>query len=148
MGRVHGGARLPVRFANLGLAVACGGVLYVSLEPACLAGPFGQVGAALGPIWLDHVLETKSILWFAASHPAAALAVAAFLCAGAAAQVALWVKQPDTSRALAAAFVVLAVALGLWQVKLLALCLLARRRADRRLVGRAPRHGARFPRQS
>lgn len=115
----QGGSRLPVRLANLGLGVACGGVLYASLEPACLAGPFGQVGAALGPIWLDHVLETSSILWLAATHPAAALGIAAFLGAGAAAQVALWVKQPDTSRALATAFVVLAVALGLWQVKLL-----------------------------
>lgn len=114
-----GGPRLAVRFAILGSAFACGSFLYAAVEPACLAGPFGQVGAALRPIWLDHVLETKSIPWLAASHPATALALATFLLAGTAAQIALWRRQPDVRTTLATAFVVMAAVLGCWQLKLL-----------------------------
>jgi hypothetical protein len=114
-----GSARLPLRLAVLGLGGACGGLLYAAIEPACLAGPFGHVGAALGPVWLDHVLETSSILWLAGNHPAAALAATGFVCAGVAAQLALWRKQPNASTGLSAAFVILAAALGFWQLKLL-----------------------------
>ncbi len=116
---MSGSARRTVRFAILGASMVAGGAVYAALEPACLAGPFGQVDAALKPIWLDYVIETKSILWLAASHPATALAAVAFVFAGAAAQVALWRRRPDASTALAAAFVVLAAVLGCWQLKLL-----------------------------
>lgn len=113
------GPRLTVRLGVLGLAVACGGFLYAAVEPACLAGPFGQVDAALGPLWLDHVIETKSLAWLAASHPASALALAVFLLAGTAAQIALCRRRPDAAALLATAFVVTAVGLGFWQLKLL-----------------------------
>ena len=101
----------------MGLAVGAG--LYTGLEPACLAGPFGQSSPALKSFWLDHVMETKSIFWLGTSHPAPALAAVGFLLAGAAAQIALWRRQPDTRTALAAAFVVLAAVLGCWQIKLM-----------------------------
>jgi hypothetical protein len=117
---MSGSARRAVRFAILGASVVAGGAVYAALEPACLAGPFGQVVAALKPIWLDHVIETKSVLWLAASHPATALAAVVFVFAGAAAQIALWRRRPDASTALAAIFVVLAAVLGCWQLKLLA----------------------------
>ena len=116
---MSGSARRAVRFAILGASMVAGSTVYAALEPACLAGPFGQVDAALKPIWLDYVIETKSILWLAASHPATALAAVAFVFAGAAAQIALWRRRPDASTALAAAFVVLAAVLGCWQLKLL-----------------------------
>jgi hypothetical protein len=116
---MSGSARRAVRFAILAASVVAGSAVYAALEPACLAGPFGQVGAALAPIWLDHVTEANSILWLAASHPATALAAVVFVFAGAAAQVALWRRRPDASTALAAAFVVLAAVLGCWQLKLL-----------------------------
>lgn len=114
-----GRQRLGVRLAVLGLAVACGAFLYVALEPACLAGPFGQVDPALRPIWLDHVVETSSIIWLAANQPAAAFGIVGFLCAGVAAQVALMRKRPDVGTGLATAFTMLAACLGLWQLKLL-----------------------------
>ena len=108
-----------VRFAIAGLGLGTGAVLYAALEPACLAGPFGQVDAAVAPIWLDHVLETKSILYFAAHHPGHALGLVAFVTAGAAAQVLLWHRSRDAGHALAAGILVLAAALGCWQVKLM-----------------------------
>jgi hypothetical protein len=111
--------RLSIRLGLLGVGVATGAGLYTGLEPACLAGPFGQSSPALKSLWLDHVMETKSILWLGASHPAPALAAVGFLLAGAAAQVALWRRRPDTGSGLAAAFVVLAAALGCWQIKLM-----------------------------
>ena len=114
-----GSAKRTVRFAILGASGVAGSAVYAALEPACLAGPFGQVGADLKPIWLDYVIEAKSILWLAASHPATALAAVAFLFAGAAAQIALWRQRPDVNTALAAAFVALAAVLGCWQLKLL-----------------------------
>ena len=107
------------RLAVLGLAAICGGAIFAGLEPKCLAGPFGQIDPVLAPIWLDFVVETQSIFWLAAVNPAMALALTAFLCAGVAAQVALWRKQRDVATSLAVAFTVLAAGLGFWQMKLL-----------------------------
>jgi hypothetical protein len=107
------------RCAILAAGLLAGAGIYVGLEPACLGGPFGQVAPALKLLWLDEVVETKSVLWFAAGHPAPALAAVTFVFAGAAAQVALWRQKRNVSSALATTFVVLAVALGCWQIKLL-----------------------------
>jgi hypothetical protein len=111
--------RPAIRLGLLGVGVAVGAGLYTGLEPACLAGPFGQSSPALKSLWLDHVMETKSIFWLGTNHPAPALAAVSFLLAGAAAQIALWRRQPDAHSALAAAFVVLAAVLGCWQIKLM-----------------------------
>ena len=88
--------RPAIRLGLLGVGLAVGAGLYTGLEPACLAGPFGQSSPALKSLWLDHVMETKSIFWLGTNHPAPALAAVAFLLAGAAAQIALWRRQPDT----------------------------------------------------
>jgi hypothetical protein len=114
-----GSPRRLVRFAILGAAVIAGSLAYAALEPACLAGPFGQVGAALKPLWLDQVTETKSIFWLAASAPGSALAAGIFVAAGACAQFALWRRNPSANGVLATAVVVLAAGLGCWQLKLL-----------------------------
>src|SRR5262245_3152210 len=50
-----------VRFGILGAVLVVGGAVYAALEPACLAGPYGQLNPALKPILLDRVLETKSL---------------------------------------------------------------------------------------
>jgi hypothetical protein len=112
-------ARLSIRAGLLGVGLAIGAGLYTGLQPACLAGPFGQSSPALKTLWLDHVMETKSIFWLAASHPASALATIVFVLAGAAAQIALWRRQPNASIGLAAVFVALAAVLGCWQIKLM-----------------------------
>src|SRR5581483_6249792 len=107
------------RCAVAGVGLLLGAGLYAWLEPACLAGPFGQVAPSLVPIWLGEVTETKSRLWRGASHPATALSIAAFMGAGTAAQITLWRRQRDAGNALGAAFVTLAAVLGCWQIKLL-----------------------------
>ena len=110
---------LFVRLGLLGLGAAVGAGLFAGLEPACLAGPFGQTSAALKSLWLDHVMETKSIFWLGVGNPASTLAMAAFVLAGAAAQIALWWRQPATNLGLAAVIVELAALLGCWQIKLM-----------------------------
>lgn len=112
--------RFATRLAFLSAAVGAGAAIFAVLEPACLAGPFGQVDPALKSIWLDHVLETKSLLWFVSQEPAFALAQFAFLFVGAGAQVALWLRGRDAATTLAMAIVLLAVGLGCWQMKLVA----------------------------
>jgi hypothetical protein len=113
-----GGSRLS-RCAIAAAGLAAGAGVYAWLEPACLAGPFGQVAPALEPIWLAQVTETKSVLWLGAGHPATALAIVVFICAAVMAQLALWRRQRDTASGLMAAVVALAAVLGCWQIKLL-----------------------------
>ena len=113
------GTSPALRFAIAGASAAIGIGLFAALEPACLAGPFGQVGPALGPVWLDSVMETKSAFWLAGHYPAATLAFIAFVAAGAAVQVAAWRARPDARTGLTAAFAVLAALLGCWQIKLM-----------------------------
>jgi hypothetical protein len=94
-------------------------VVYGLLQPACLLGPFGQVNPALKPIWLDRVMESKSIVSFGDNQSAPMLAFVAFVVAGIAAQFAIWRARPTTSNALATAMIVLAAMLGCWQIKLM-----------------------------
>jgi hypothetical protein len=121
------GTSAPMRFAVAGLSAAIGLTLFATLEPACLAGPFGQVETALRPLWLDTVVETKSVFWLIARYPAPGMAMLAFVFVGAAVQVMAWRARPDTSMGLAAAFAVLAALLACWQIKLMpyASCLAA-----------------------
>ena len=51
--------------AKIALLAAAGVVaasVFFLAEPACLAGPFGQVDPELIPIWLGSVSETQSML--------------------------------------------------------------------------------------
>jgi hypothetical protein len=53
------------RAAILIAAGCAGAAAYVAVQPACAAGPFGQVDPALWPIWLDHATESVSLLGMA-----------------------------------------------------------------------------------
>src|SRR5262249_7816162 len=115
---ILGSPHRAVRFAILGVFIVVGGAVYGALEPACLAGPYGQLNPALKPILLDHVLEVQSLLWLGAREPTA-LAAVVFIFAGVAAQLVLWRRQPDADISPAAVIMVLAIALGCWQLRLL-----------------------------
>ena len=117
---IFAGPKRPIRFLVFGASTVVGGAIYAALEPACLAGPYGQLNPALKPIWLDHVLETKSLIAFGASEgPTTALAAVAFIFAGVVAQIVLWNTKRNAGMGLAAAFTLLASALGCWQLRLL-----------------------------
>jgi hypothetical protein len=102
--------------AGMGVVAGVGG--FTTLEPACIAGPFAQVSPALKEVWLDHVYETESILRRVADQPSLCLGTLVFLAAGTAVEVSRWYRRRDASRGLTMAFVLLAVVLGCWQMKL------------------------------
>ncbi len=105
------------RLALLAAAGLVGAALYGAIEPACLAGPFGQVPKAIYPIWLDTVSEAKPLTWHFMRMPGLSLSIAAFLFAGAAAYVHL-LRQSIDSRLIYLAVVAVATAvLGMWQFK-------------------------------
>lgn len=52
----------PRRVGVLAAGSAAGIAAFGALEPACLAGPMGQVPAELGPVWMGQVEEAKSLL--------------------------------------------------------------------------------------
>jgi hypothetical protein len=91
------------------------------LEPVCLAGPMAQLPPALGPIWLDLVVETRSVLLepFLGKLDQAP-AVAVFLAAAVAAQAAR--VRRGRSRADMALLVMVAAfaVLALWQHRFMA----------------------------
>jgi hypothetical protein len=112
-------AGLAMRGYVAGGAALIGAAIYAQLEPACLGGPMGQLNPALNAIWLDDVVEGRSVLWLTAHHPAAGLSFLAFVLAGAAAQIAIWRRQPDVGTGLLTAVVLVAVLLGCWQIRLM-----------------------------
>lgn len=109
---------LVSRYVVAGGAAAAGFALYAWLEPACLAGPMGALNPDLNA-WLGEVMETRSVFWLIAHYPAAGLSFLAFVVAGAAAQIALFRRQPAAESGYRTAIVVLAVLLGCWQIRLM-----------------------------
>ena len=112
--------RMPL-WARLGVAASGAGLgllAFAFAEPRCLAGPFGAVDPALGPLWLDHVAETQSLVAFARKNLAAGLPQMAFLLIGVAIHVHLAISRRDAATAFGAVATVLAAALGFWQIKL------------------------------
>jgi hypothetical protein len=101
--------------------LAVGGLLalgvYVVMEPACLAGPFGQVDPRVKPIWLDHVFETRPIAQFLADDPMPARLILALGGLGLAAQVLSVVRRPELRHWFLLAMVALGFVCSLWQVK-------------------------------
>ena len=72
------GRSLLEAFGILAAAGAAGLALYGYVQPACLAGPYGQVEPRLGPVWLDYVSEVRSLWAVAQSSPSDALSFAGY----------------------------------------------------------------------
>ncbi|HET6321101.1 MAG TPA: hypothetical protein VFF87_03515 [Hyphomicrobium sp.] len=129
-------ARLSLagKLAILAAAGATGIAAYGWMEPACLAGPFGQVEPELFPVWLDRVLETRNIFAAARASDVLIFAAAIYLglglysgsklvCAAASGDSGdvgadASAAQRDT-RQLDLAMLAVATLLSCWQVKLL-----------------------------
>lgn len=107
----------PLRIAVLAAAGLGATAIYEVLEPACLAGPFGQVPKAIYPIWLDTVGEARPLWWHFARMPALAVSVAAMLLAGVIAYALLLKRVIDDRLAYIAIVSVGTSLLALWQFK-------------------------------
>ncbi len=107
------------RLATMAAAGAAGLAIYGAMEPACLAGPFGQVDPALRPIWLDKVFEARSMVWFAATMPVLAAVYLFNIVAGGIAGAALARSKPSDATSYCSLIFVIAAALSVWQIKLM-----------------------------
>lgn len=110
------------RNKRLGVLAAAGTIgiaIYGAMEPACLAGPFGQVPKSIYPIWLDTVGEARPLWWHFARMPALALSIAAMMLAGVVCYTLLLKRGTDDRLAYLAAVSISTVVLALWQFKFL-----------------------------
>lgn len=110
---------LVARLALLAATAGVGLLVYGWAEPACLAGPFGQVDRALFPLWLDRVLETQSL--FSAGRDARLLAVTAslYFIIGVYGGVKLIRRERGDTVRFDLLILIVAILLSCWQVKLL-----------------------------
>jgi hypothetical protein len=106
---------LPVKLALLALAGAAGLSLYAAAQPACLAGPFGEVDPELFPVWLGSVSETQSIFSLGSQLPTLGGMMLAYFAAG----LYCGLKLMRSDRDDAVRFQVIALPLSFWQIKLL-----------------------------
>ena len=75
--------RMAIAVASTCVAVA----VFAALEPACLRGPFAQVSPDVRRIWLDHVVETRSVFAIIQTDPVLGWSFIMFAAAGAFVQV-------------------------------------------------------------
>lgn len=109
---------LPARLGIMAAAGAAGSLMYLGIEPVCIAGPFAQVDPAVGPIWLSHVVETRSV--FERSHDMP-MAMAVFVAAcliGIVAQAITWHYDRTANNLFLLIAVAIALPPAIWQVKL------------------------------
>lgn len=118
---VHANRDRLAQSARLGIMAAAGAVgsiLYACIEPACLAGPFAQVDPAVGPIWLNHVLEAQSVFQRSHDMPMAMVVFVAACLIGIAAQFVTWRRNPTAGNLFLLIVVAIALPPAIWQVKL------------------------------
>ncbi len=105
------------------LLLAGSGLVGLSLfgvaEPACLAGPFGQVDPALFPIWLGSVSEAQSMLSLGSKLPLVGGIAFIFFAAGIYSGLKLMRTDRDEGLRFQMIVLIIAIPLGIWQIKLL-----------------------------
>ena len=116
---LEGRLSLPMKLALLAAAGVAGLLVYGVAEPACLAGPFGQVDRALFPIWLDRVMETQSLFSIGEDAQLQALVSGIYLLIGLYAGAKLLRSEASETLRFDFSILVAATLLSCWQVKLL-----------------------------
>ena len=77
-GRWGANERLFVRCIAVAIAFGLAAVVFVLIDPRCLAGPLALVDPAVRPIWLDHVSEMQPLLAVARKYSASGISFAAY----------------------------------------------------------------------
>jgi hypothetical protein len=102
------GASWPVRAAGVAVSGLVAVVVFVAIEPQCLAGPFAMMDPRVREIWFSHVSEMQSLWIVTSKSPPMGAAVAAFPAVAVLCTLAL-ARNPATRRDFG--FLVAAVAL-------------------------------------
>jgi hypothetical protein len=72
------GSSWPIRAAGALASVVAAAVVFLAIEPQCLAGPFAMMDPTVRAIWFNHVSEMRSLWAVTATSPPMGAAVAAF----------------------------------------------------------------------
>jgi hypothetical protein len=140
----HGRNWTPAhRISALVAAGAVGLLVYGTFDTRCLAGPFGQVDAAVKPVWLDFVIEMWNVFAFFPLSPASIVSFLMLMLAGSTAAMERWhrLRTPESLALLVLMLIVIPPAL--WMVKLtpyaswVAVFCIALSIADLRAIGSA-----------
>jgi len=70
--------RAAVRIGAVGVSAVAAGLVFVLIEPRCLAGPFGMMDPDLRAIWLSHISEMQPLTEISRNAPPVAATLAAF----------------------------------------------------------------------
>ncbi len=108
-----------VRLSALGAAGVAAAAVFVAVEPACLAGPFAKFDPAQGPLWLDHVVEARSLFRFGETKAALAAAAGLSMLLCLAAQAAIAWRARSTEEIIRFALLALLTALGFRYLKMI-----------------------------
>lgn len=86
-----------VRLAGVLILGAVATVLFIAIEPQCVAGPFAMMDRMVRTIWFSHVSEMQPLWTVARTSPAMGAAVAAFPVVAVLCTLAL-ARDPDLRR--------------------------------------------------
>lgn len=105
------------RWVALGVMALVGFAWFGIVSPECHAGPYGSVPEVVHRIWIDLISETRGLLSIAARGPLDALgyALGPVVAFGFLARMTLLNRKPEWFPLSAA--LLMAMALGLWQVR-------------------------------
>ena len=111
--------QLPLRLAGVAAAGAAGLAAYGLAGPTCLAGPFGGLDPSIDRLLLRDVIETRSWFWQLSTAPGLAVTFAISAGLGLVAAFQLWRADAGPRAGLMLVTLGAAIALGLWQTKLI-----------------------------
>lgn len=129
------------RIAAIVAAGSVGVALFGAFDPRCLTGPFGQVDAAIKPVWLDLVTETWSVFASFLLEPSGVASFVMVMAAGTIAAVERWRRLRTPESVALVALMLIVIPPALWMVKLaayavwIAVFCLALSIADLRAIG-------------
>ncbi|MCB1512926.1 MAG: hypothetical protein KDJ36_18685, partial [Hyphomicrobiaceae bacterium] len=105
--------------AGLGVGGGIGLAAFGAIEPSCLAGPLANIDPRVKPIWLDHILEAKSLWQFTVQDPK--VGIAYLLTVGLVITILghAWWHERSAANAFALAAFVAAAAYGCIYVRLM-----------------------------
>jgi len=100
------------RLAFMGAGGVVGLIAFGAVEPACLAGPAGQVDFRIVPIWASKVTEARSLFQYFDEQPALVCGFVVMCALGLGLALRTWWSERTGHAAFAAATVVLATLYG------------------------------------